>query len=80
MPFYKTKDLGEATALLTKNIKLNGLEKDPQGFYWFLFDEKSAKGISDSYWFGKLLVQAKKYEDSRSLLTGRLHALKYNLS
>jgi hypothetical protein len=80
MVIYKTKDLGEAAALLTKNIKFRGLDKDPLGFSWFMFEGKGIKTISDKFWFGKLLVCAKRYEENRALLTDRLHALKNNLS
>lgn len=70
---YKTKDLGEAGALLTKNVKLLRLESQGE-FYWFVFEGGGIKKISDDYWSGDLLVSAKLYNDSLRSLKDRLFA------
>ena len=70
---YKTKDLGEAGALLTKNVKLLRLESQGE-FYLFVFEGSGIKKIADDYWSGDLLVSAKLYNDSLRSLKDRLFA------
>lgn len=70
---YRTKDLGEAGALVTKNVKLLRLESQGE-FYWFVFENRDAKKISDGYWNGDLLVPAKLYSESLRSLKDRLFA------
>lgn len=72
---YETKDLGESAALLTKNITLEHVRRD-QSVCWFIFsDTEQRKNITKSYYFGKLLVNARDYNDSLS----RLKNLIFNL-
>lgn len=72
---YFTKDLGEAAALVAKEVKLSRLEKD-SSFYWFVFDRKSCEEITAKYWSGELQLDAKKYNDSLRSLKDRLFASK----
>lgn len=72
---YFVKDLGEASALSTQNLKLLRLERDPAGFFWFVFSDKSAcERLSSAYWSGELKVSAKAYFDSLRNLKDRLFA------
>jgi len=70
---YKTKDLGEAGALVTKNVKLLRLENHGE-FYWFVFENTGTEKIANDYWNGDLLVPAKLYNDSLRSLKDRLFA------
>lgn len=70
---YKTKDIGEAAALYTSDIKLLRLDKD-NNFFWFVFEGSNAKKISNSYWSAELTLIAKKYNDSFRTLKERLFA------
>jgi len=70
---YRTKDLGEAGALVTKNVKLLRLENQGE-FYWFVFEGSNVKKIADEYWNGDLIVPAKIYNDSIRSLKDRLFA------
>lgn len=72
---YKTKDLGEASALYTKGFKLLYLEKE-SNFYWFVFDNSNQEleQISNKYWSGELVISAKEYNDSMRSLKDRLFA------
>lgn len=72
---FRTKDLGEASALLAKRQKLLFLEKD-NNFYWFVFEFENCYQLSNLYWFGELLVNAKTYNDSMKTLKDRLFAQK----
>lgn len=77
METYKTKDIGEAAALFTQNLKLINLESDPGGFYWFVFDDgKYAKAVAHTYWFGNLMQNARRYSDSLKTLKDRIFANK----
>ena len=70
---FRTKDLGEAGALVTKNVRLLRLENQGE-FYWFVFENTGAEKIADDYWNGDLLVPAKLYNDSLRSLKDRLFA------
>lgn len=77
MQEYKTKDMGEAAALLTQNIKLLRLDYDANGFYWFVFDDgKLAEAVAHTYWFGNLLQNVKRYHESLQTLKDRIFATK----
>lgn len=71
---YKTKDLGEAAALFCKSARLLRLEKQFD-FFWFVFTDKvSCQKITDDYWYGELLVNAKSYQNALRTLKDRLFA------
>ena len=71
---YKTKDLGEASALISKSAKLLRLEQE-SNFYWFVFQDKNyCEPISNSYWSDELNVSAKTYSDAMRSLKDRLFA------
>lgn len=71
---YKTKDLGEAAALLCKGAKLLRLEKEAN-FYWFIFSDKIlCEQTANTYWSGDCMVSAKTYQDSMRTLKDRLFA------
>lgn len=70
---YKTKDLGEATALVTKDVKLLRLERG-SGFYWFVFSLDQTGDLPNHYWSGELLVSAKQYNEAMRSLKDRLFA------
>lgn len=71
---YRVKDLGEAAALLCKSVKLLRLEQE-RGFSWFIFQSKDfCQKISNNYWFGELLINAKSYQDALRTLKDRLFA------
>ena len=71
---YKTKDLGEAAALICKTSELLGLQKDGK-VVWFIFSNPaSCKAISNKYFFGELLVNARDYNESLKLLKNRIFA------
>ena len=69
---YRTKDLGEASAIFSQGIKTLHLEKDRTGFYWFVFPNKESFKIADLYWSQELQVDAKTYYDAMRNLKVRL--------
>lgn len=68
---YRTKDLGEAGALLAKGFRLVGLDKEAD-FYWFVIEGSNPGEISNAYWSGDLVVSAKVYYDNLRSLKDRL--------
>jgi len=71
---YRTKDLGEAAALMSSSIRLLRLEK-AGNIFWFIFDEKiKSERLSDEYWSGDLEVKAKSYDNALRTLKDRLFA------
>lgn len=73
---YLTKDLGEAAALLCKNIRFLKLQRESR-FFWFVFkDRERCLNLSKDFWFGELLVNAKSYREALETLKNRLFATK----
>lgn len=69
---YLTKDLGEAAALLCRDIKLLRLQKE-NNFFWFVFENiKECQVSSNNYWFKRLLVNAKTFKDALDTLKNRI--------
>lgn len=69
---YYTKDLHEAALLYAHGQKLSGL-KNGGKFYWFIFsDEQKCKRLSDEYWAGEVVVNAKAYSEAIKTLKTRI--------
>jgi len=69
---YKTKDLGEAAALIAKEAQLIEIER--QGSVcWFVFqDITQCELLSNQYFFGELLVNAREFNDATVRLKSRI--------
>lgn len=69
---YRTKDLAEAGALIVCKQRLLEIERIGQ-ICWFIFAKATrCRNISDKFFFGNLLVNAKQYHESLSLLKNRI--------
>ena len=69
---YRTKDLSEATTLVVKGIKLLNIAKE-ENKCWFVFEESLQRNeISNCYWFGKCLVDARNYYQTNMMLKSRI--------
>jgi hypothetical protein len=72
--FYKTRDLGESAALLIKGERLinhNWVGK----ICWFYFDdEEKCKELSNEYFFGNFLVNAREFHEMETRLKNRIFA------
>lgn len=69
---YKTKDLSEASTLLTLGKKLLDIHREG-AICWFIFeDEHDCKRISTNYWFGTCMVNAKYYHQAMTTLKNRI--------
>jgi len=66
---YKTKDIFEASFLYAKQKYLIGLEKDGR-YYFFVFkqNKNDCEKLSEQYWSGSAVVNAKDFVDSQKTL------------
>ena len=73
---YRTKDLGEATALVCSSAQLLRLQKESK-FFWFIFANKSlCEQLANDYWSGGLKLDARRYSEILRSLKDRLFAQK----
>lgn len=71
---YKTRDLAESSALILRNQKLLRIEREGPTC-WFVFDnDKACKDISDQYFFGELILNAREFKETMDRLKGRIFA------
>jgi len=69
---YKTKDLAEASTLLTLGQKIISIERE-NNICWFIFNDlKTCQKISNDFWFGECLVDARSLHDSTNKLKNRI--------
>ncbi len=69
---YKTKDLAEASALLSLDNPLTQIERQGNTC-WFIFEDKEkCDALSNQYFFGKLMVNARDFYESMSRLKNRI--------
>lgn len=71
---YRTRDIGEAAALLLQ--KQNMLSVERQGnVCWFIFkNKKTCEEISSKFFFGVLKVSARDYKETLDRLKNRIFA------
>lgn len=70
--FYKTKDLAEASTLIVKGQQLSTIEREGR-VCWFVFiNKKDCEELSNHYYFGEVLVNAKNFHEVMSTLKGRI--------
>ncbi|MCX6731077.1 MAG: hypothetical protein NTZ55_04460 [Candidatus Roizmanbacteria bacterium] len=73
---YKTKDLGEAGALLVKQQKLARITREGK-VCWFEFENPTVcLELCPDYFFGELLVNANEYYETLSKLKNRIFSEK----
>jgi hypothetical protein len=71
---YRTRELSEAAVLLLKGqhlLEINRIGK----ISWFVFEDKrQCEKISNEFFFGELLVNARTYYETITRLKGRIFA------
>lgn len=69
---YRTRDLAESAALIVQQQRLIQVEREGK-VCWFIFEDKNKCGeISNQFFFGELLVNAKKYHEATQTLKNRI--------
>lgn len=71
---YETRDLYEASSLLTIGRDLIELKKGGKDFVFIFKDQDKCNKIANEYWQGKLIINAKAYTNSIKELKDRLYA------
>lgn len=70
------KDLYQAAYIYSVKKPLVRLEKE-QGYFWFVFEDKSqCEKLANEYWSGKAVGNIKDYADAIKTLKERLFAQK----
>lgn len=69
---YRTKDLAEAGALLLTNQNLMRIDREGKTCFFVFEDQVTCTQISSSFFFGKLLVNAREYYETLSRLKNRI--------
>lgn len=70
--YYKTKDLGECTALIVNDQRLINIERIGKTC-WFIFtNSEQVSKISYEYFFGDLKVNARLFHQAYSMLKNRI--------
>jgi hypothetical protein len=73
---YRTRDLAEAASLITNNKKLIRFERNGSTC-WFVFDDsKGCERLSNDFFFGQLMVNARDYHKAMTILKNRIFATK----
>ncbi|KKP86750.1 MAG: hypothetical protein UR89_C0015G0013 [Candidatus Roizmanbacteria bacterium GW2011_GWA2_35_8] len=69
---YSTKDLGEASTLIVKNIRLIRIDREGR-ICWFVFEnKKECEKLSADFFFGELQVNARSFYETITRLKHRI--------
>jgi hypothetical protein len=73
--FFKTHDLGLATALCCRNYELLSLDKqDPRKVSFIFKRELGIEEDADAYWSNELETKARNYFDNLRTLKNRIYS------
>jgi len=69
---YKTKDLGESSAIVISGQKIIDIRRDGK-VCWFIFDDaEKCEEISREYFFGNLQGSLRNYNETMGILKNRI--------
>lgn len=69
---YRTKDLGETSALIAMKICLVGIDRI-EHICWFIFEDYDlCKKLSSQYFFGDLQVNAREFYEAMLRAKGKI--------
>lgn len=69
---YKTKDIGVSAMLLTLGIPLVNINKSNETVFFEFSQDEKCKELSNQYWFGSCLVNAKEFHQNLGILKGQI--------
>lgn len=72
--YYKTKELYEAAALIVSNQRLVDIEKRGKICIFVFVYSETVFQISNEYFFGTLMVNARNYHEAITRLKNRIFA------
>ena len=71
---YRTKELSEAAALIVSKQRLIQIQRQGK-ICWFLFENaQKCQEISDEFFFGELMANAREYYETITRLKNRIFA------
>ena len=76
MNIYKTKDLGEASALITAGQRLADIERQGPVCYFIFANRYECEKISREYYFGELKLNARNFFNEQINLKHQIFSLK----
>jgi hypothetical protein len=69
---YKTRDIGEAAALMTCGLGIEAMQRDGK-VCWFVFGHtKKCEDLSREYFFGNLQGNLRQYNEALNVLKNRI--------
>lgn len=69
---YKSKDIGESSALVTSGQKIINVQRDGK-VCWFVFEHNDqCEKISREYFFGNLRGNLRQYNETMNVLKNRI--------
>ena len=71
---YQTKDLAEASFLLTKKVKFLHIEREGRTCWFFFQDRGLCERLTSEFWFENATVPAKIFYDAVQTLKNRIFA------
>lgn len=69
---YKTKDIGVSAMLLTLGIPLVKVNRSNETVFFEFSQDDKCKELSNQYWFGNCLVNAKDFHQNLGVLKGQI--------
>jgi hypothetical protein len=69
---YKTKDLAEASALITTGNNLLRIEREDRICFFIFQDRVNCEKVSNRYFFGNLSVNARTFYEAMVRLKNRI--------
>lgn len=69
---YKTKDLAEASALITTGNNLKRIEREDRICFFIFEGGENCQKISNKYFFGELMVNARSFYEAMVRLKNRI--------
>lgn len=72
MKEYRTRDLAEATALIVAGIELQRIDREGSICYFIFSSTEKCTSLSNKFFFGELLVNARTYHETMNLLKNKI--------
>ncbi|MEL7666493.1 MAG: DUF5659 domain-containing protein [Candidatus Shapirobacteria bacterium] len=69
---YKTKDIGVSAMLLTLGIPLIKTQRSGETVFFEFEENEKCKELSNQYWFGNCLVNARDFHQNLGILKGQI--------
>ena len=72
MKEYRTRDLAEATAIIVAGRELQRIDREDSICYFIFTNSKLCTELSNKFFFGELLVNARSYHETMNHLKNKI--------